>query len=150
MMSCMNRYEWLAMGMSILVCAHEIHNVITCKYKAKNETKAKLTHLSWCNSFFHKNINSCNFEMRLESIVNTGFLPFRKGCLTCARQKDVNSHVILPGNSSFCQTHTLKVLTPTSTYRQFIICMSYFVKMSYQARFCLQISYHASLFTMLL
>ena len=32
------------------------------------------------------------------------------------------------GNSSFCQTHTLKVLTPTSTYRQFIICMSYLLK----------------------
>ena len=54
------------------------------------------------------------------------------------------------GNSSFCQTHTLKVLTPTSTYRQFIILYVLFVKISYQARFCLQISYHASLLTILI
>ena len=31
-------------------------------------------------------------------------------------------------NSSFCQAHAFEVLTPTSTYRQFTICMFYFLK----------------------
>ena len=53
-------------------------------------------------------------------------------------------------NSSFCQVHTFKGLTPTSTYGQFIICMFWGVKILYQARFCLQISYFAILFTMLI
>ena len=53
------------------------------------------------------------------------------------------------GNSSFCQAYALEVLTSTSTYRQLIIFMFLFVIISYQARFCLQISYPAILFTML-
>ena len=32
------------------------------------------------------------------------------------------------GNSSFCQAHAFEVLTPTSTYRQGIICMFYLSK----------------------
>ena len=32
------------------------------------------------------------------------------------------------GNSSFCQAHAFEVLTPTSTYRQCIICMFYLSK----------------------
>ena len=31
-------------------------------------------------------------------------------------------------HASFCQAHAFDVLTPTSTYRQFIICMFYLSK----------------------
>ena len=62
-----------------------------------------------------------------------------------ARQKDMKAHIILPGTC-------IEVLTPTctSTYRQFIICMSYLSKFHYQARFCLQISYPAISITVLI
>ena len=55
----------------------------------------------------------------------------------CALQKDVNSQNRSAGNASFCQMHSLKILTPTSTYRQFIHLYVLFVEISYQARFCL-------------
>ena len=51
----------------------------------------------------------------------------------------------------FCQAHAFEVLTPTLTYRQFIICWFYLWKFnSYKARFFLQISYPAILFIMLM
>ena len=50
--------------------------------------------------------------------------------------------IVLPGAC-------VEVLTPTSTYRQFCHLYVLFVKISYQAIFCLQISYPAILFTML-
>ena len=44
-----------------------------------------------------------------------------------AQQNDVNAHIVLPRviESSFCQVYVFEVLTPTSTYRQFIIYMFY-------------------------
>ena len=54
------------------------------------------------------------------------------------------------GNSSFCQAHVFEVWTPNSAYHQFIICMFSFNEISYQAKFCLQISHPAILFTMLM
>ena len=53
-------------------------------------------------------------------------------------------------NLSFYQAHAFEVLTPTPTYRQFIICTFYLSKFHNQARFCLQISYPTILFTMLM
>ena len=53
--------------------------------------------------------------------------------------------IVLPG-----QAHLFEVLTPTSTYRKFIIFKVLFVIFSYKARFCLQMSYPAILFTMLM
>ena len=46
------------------------------------------------------------------------------------RKNDVNVSRRFPGNSSFCQAQHafIKVWTPISTYRQFIICMFYFWK----------------------
>ena len=54
-------------------------------------------------------------------------------------------------NSSFCQAYAFEVLTRTSTYRQFFICLYVlFVEISHQAQFCLQISHPTILFTMLM
>ena len=49
------------------------------------------------------------------------------------------------GNSSFCQAHAFEVLTPTSTYRQLIICIFYLSK-----DFVIKIIYPAILFTTLM
>ena len=46
------------------------------------------------------------------------------GCL--AQQHELKRR--FGGNSSFCQAHAFKVLTPISTYCQFIICMYYLSK----------------------
>ena len=43
-------------------------------------------------------------------------------------QNDVNTRIVLPGNSSFCQAQAFEVLTPTPTYRQFVICLFYLSK----------------------
>ena len=53
---------------------------------------------------------------------------------------------------SFCEAHAFELLTLTSIYMycQFVICIYLFVEISYQARFCLQISYPAILFTMII
>ena len=51
-----------------------------------------------------------------------------KWVLLGAQQNDVKAQVALPGTRSFCQAHAFEVLTPTSTYRQFIICMFYLLK----------------------
>ena len=66
-----------------------------------------------------------------------------------ARQNDVNAMCHFARKSSFCQAHTFKsghLLQPIANL-SFVV---FFVKISYQARFCLQLSYCAILFTMLM
>ena len=43
-----------------------------------------------------------------------------------ARQNNLNAVHHFVGNSSFCQAHVFKVLTPTSNYHKFLICMLFY------------------------
>ena len=65
-----------------------------------------------------------------------------------AQQNDVNARIVLPGthHSTRHMLHAFEIWTPTSTYCQLLICMFFCFFISYQARFCLQMSYPAILF----
>ena len=67
--------------------------------------------------------------------------PYIVGCLDI-RKNNVNTHIVLPSNSSFCHVilKSWQLLQPIAKV----------VKISYQARFCFQISYPAILLTMLI
>ena len=67
-----------------------------------------------------------------------------------ARQNKVNAHIVLPGTHHSTRCMRLKSWHQLKHNGQFMYNYVLFVQVSYQARFCLQISYPATLFTMLM
>ena len=105
--------------------------------------KARVVYCSATGVTDVKNMVS-NPQATLHILYFFGHIPVSLG----ARQNDVNAHIVLVGTHCSENGHVHKVLTSSSGFCQFIICML-FVEISCQAKFCLQI-YPAILFTMLI